>query len=120
MVELMVVVIILGVLAAMAIPVYTDYIKTARTSEAVTRLDSIMKASEVYYQRFGRWPKKPGVPNYLADFSKTKHFSYKIAKGGGGFGLEAKGLKVDSMKRVKVIMRCNDVYSEAVITVRGI
>ena len=123
LIELMVVVIILGVLAAVAIPLYTDYIKNARTSEGIARLDSIMTASKAYHQRYNKWPKTTGDANYYADFTDTKHFSYKIDSGGGGtgaFSLKATGLDVDGMKGVDITMTCASVSSEGVLTVSGI
>lgn len=123
LIELMVVVIILGVLAAVAIPLYTDYIKNARTSEAVARLGSIMTASKAYYQRFSKWPARPNDAGFYADFSNTKHFSYRISSGGGGtgsFSIQARGLNVDGMSGVRVTMTCASVSAEADVQVTGI
>ncbi len=123
LIELMVVVIILGVLAAVAIPLYTDYIKNARTSEGIARLGAVMTASKAYHQRYNKWPKLASDAGYYADFSATKHFSYKIDSGGGGtgaFSLKATGLDVDGMKGVDITMTCASVSAEGVITVSGI
>jgi len=119
----MVVVIILGVLAAVAIPMYTDYIKNARTSEGVARLGSIMTASKAYYQRFSNWPSAPGDAGYYADYSDSRHFSYAILSGGGGtgsFAVQATGLAVDDMSGVLITMTCADLSSEGVLDVTGI
>ena len=123
LIELMVVVIILGVLAAVAIPLYTDYIKNARTSEGIARLGSVMTASKAYYQRYNRWPSKPTDSGYYADFTSTKHFSYSISAGGGGtasFSVQAQGLDVDNMKAVKITIPCASVSAEGVVDVTGI
>lgn len=123
LIELMVVVIILGVLAAVAIPLYTGYIKNARTSEGVARLGAIMTAAKAYYQRFSRWPADPSDDGFYADFTNTEHFSYSIDSGGGGtgsFGLAADGLDVDGMSGVSITMTCASVSSEAVVSVEGI
>jgi prepilin-type N-terminal cleavage/methylation domain-containing protein len=50
LVELMVVVIILGLLAAVAIPAFTRYIKRAKTAEAPNNIARIYQAQMTYYQ----------------------------------------------------------------------
>ncbi len=115
----MVVVIIIGVLASVAVPLYTRTIKSSRTTEATTRLGAIMKASKVYYLQHGSWPSATS-PGFLADFSKSEHFQYKIQSGAGGrkrFRIRAVGLNTDDMKKVRVTMTCENVDAEAVIVI---
>jgi len=47
--ELLMVVIIVGILAALALPVYTGMVERARSAEAVTMLGTIKTAMEVYW-----------------------------------------------------------------------
>ena len=49
LVELMIVVAIISVLAAIAAPIYTKYVKKARTSEAVTNLGAIAMFEETFF-----------------------------------------------------------------------
>jgi prepilin-type N-terminal cleavage/methylation domain-containing protein len=49
LVELMVVVIIIGILAAVATPIYSSQTRRARTSEAITALGAVRQAERVYY-----------------------------------------------------------------------
>ena len=49
MIELMVVVIIVGVLAAIAIPVYSNYVKKARVSEASARFGDLLTAGPLTF-----------------------------------------------------------------------
>lgn len=49
LIELMIVVAILGILAAVAIPAFTKYMRRAKTSEAVEKLSSLYRMSAVYY-----------------------------------------------------------------------
>jgi type IV pilus assembly protein PilA len=66
LIELMIVVAIIGILAAIAIPAYQDYIIRAQTTEAFS-LASFVKPKVVdYRQRFGRFPadnRAAGVPS---------------------------------------------------------
>ena len=55
LVELLVVVVIIGVLAAIAIPQYTNTIERSRRMEAVVNLDNIHKAAVRYYQLNGTY-----------------------------------------------------------------
>ena len=47
--ELMTVVLIVGVLAAIAIPSFTKYVRQARTVEAVSNIEKMEKGARVYY-----------------------------------------------------------------------
>ena len=53
LIELMIVVAIIGILAAVAIPAYQDYITKAKLSKVVTSVDSIKTAYAMYYQQNG-------------------------------------------------------------------
>jgi type II secretory pathway pseudopilin PulG len=55
LVELIVVVCIVGILAAIALPVLGDYIRNSRLSEAVSNVQSIMEAEQTYYVRYQRY-----------------------------------------------------------------
>jgi len=48
MVELMVVVVIVGVLAAVAVPMYSKYVKNARVSEASSKIGEVITAAKAW------------------------------------------------------------------------
>ena len=50
LVELMIVVVILGILAAVAIPAFTRYVKRSKTSEAAGNIAKIYQGELTYYQ----------------------------------------------------------------------
>jgi len=119
LIELMVVVVIVGVLAAVAVPMYTRTIKNSRTTEATARLSAIMKAAKLYYLQHGSWPRKNSL-GFLADFSNSEHFKYKIQSGAGGrkkFRLRAIGLNVDGMKNVRITITCQNVEAESEVVI---
>jgi prepilin-type N-terminal cleavage/methylation domain-containing protein len=91
MIELMVVVVIVGILAAIAIPLYGKYIKNARMTEAEGRIGEIVTACKAYAQEndaddngIGEWP--PAAGGGLVDLTPTDHFTYAL---GGATGSDS-------------------------------
>lgn len=56
LIELMIVIAILGILAAIAIPTYQDYMKRAKVSEAINMVSSGKAAVASYYQAHKQFP----------------------------------------------------------------
>lgn len=54
--ELLIVVVIIGVLAAIAIPAYNGYINKAKRTSAQATLDTIRKTLESYYVDYQEYP----------------------------------------------------------------
>ena len=55
LIELMIVVAIIGLLAAIAIPVYQDYVARTQVVEAFSISAPIRKAHELYFSTHGKW-----------------------------------------------------------------
>lgn len=56
LIELMIVVAIIGILAAMALPAYQTYTKRAHVAEGLTLANSAKIAITDYYSTFGKYP----------------------------------------------------------------
>jgi type IV pilus assembly protein PilA len=56
LVELMIVVAIIGILAAVAVPAYQDYIARSQMVEALNLLSGVKSPVGDYYSNFGTWP----------------------------------------------------------------
>lgn len=82
MIELMVVVVIVGILASIAIPIYGKYVKNSRITEATGRMGEIITAAKAWAVEN---PNASGVPMWptaaggIVDLSATPNFTYGIA-----------------------------------------
>jgi prepilin-type N-terminal cleavage/methylation domain-containing protein len=56
LIELMAVLLVLGIIAAIAIPRYMDLIRETRAANAVADLHTVRVASYMYFGDHGRWP----------------------------------------------------------------
>ncbi|WP_315905467.1 pilin [Vibrio fluvialis] len=56
LIELMIVVAIIGVLSAIAVPAYKDYVTKSEVASAVATMKSLITPAELYYQENGSFP----------------------------------------------------------------
>ncbi|MBW2059365.1 MAG: prepilin-type N-terminal cleavage/methylation domain-containing protein [Deltaproteobacteria bacterium] len=95
LVELMVVIIIVGILAAIAVPLYTDYTEKARVTEATGMIGAIITAEKVYKQRTGNYFDASTVDDFKShgvDIGDAIYFTYSAtADGGTSFTVTASG-----------------------------
>lgn len=68
LIELMIVVAIIGVLAAIAIPAYRDYVNRARMSEVLNAFDAIATGANEYHAVLAYFPSLSYGANNLAFF----------------------------------------------------
>ncbi|HFB6866099.1 TPA: pilin [Neisseria gonorrhoeae] len=84
LIELMIVIAIVGILAAVALPAYQDYTARAQVSEAILLAEGQKSAVTEYYLNHGKWPEdntSAGVAS-PADKIKGKYVQkVEVAKG---------------------------------------
>ncbi len=56
LIEILIVVVIVAILAAISVPIYVEYVKSARASDAKTTINAIWQSVQVFYQDKGDWP----------------------------------------------------------------
>ncbi|EMT3213286.1 pilin [Neisseria gonorrhoeae] len=83
LIELMIVIAIVGILAAVALPAYQDYTARAQVSEAILLAEGQKSAVTEYYLNNGIWPENNGDAGVASSSSiKGKYVKeVKVAKG---------------------------------------
>ncbi|HFC5912466.1 TPA: pilin, partial [Neisseria meningitidis] len=84
LIELMIVIAIVGILAAVALPAYQDYTARAQVSEAILLAEGQKSAVTEYYLNHGEWPKNntsAGVASTPSDIKGKYVEKVEVAKG---------------------------------------
>ncbi|HGH6459375.1 TPA: pilin [Neisseria meningitidis] len=84
LIELMIVIAIVGILAAVALPAYQDYTARAQVSEAILLAEGQKSAVTEYYLNHGIWPKNntsAGVASTPSDIKGKYVQKVEVAKG---------------------------------------
>ncbi|HFA5139418.1 TPA: pilin, partial [Neisseria gonorrhoeae] len=84
LIELMIVIAIVGILAAVALPAYQDYTARAQVSEAILLAEGQKSAVAGYYLNHGEWPKNnasAGVASSASDIKGKYVKEVKVEKG---------------------------------------
>ena len=91
LIELMIVVAIIGILAAIALPQYNKYVARTQVAEAFALLGPVKKALTLYYQENGAFPAGNlaarhaalGIPSH-GDYRASAYYVRQIRVLGGG------------------------------------
>nr|SBN24057.1 fimbrial protein [Neisseria gonorrhoeae] len=104
LIELMIVIAIVGILAAVALPAYQDYTARAQVSEAILLAEGQKSAVTEYYLNHGKWPENndsAGVASPPSNIKGKYVQSVTVAKGvvtakmkSDGVNKEIKGKKL--------------------------
>ncbi|EPI4431389.1 pilin, partial [Neisseria gonorrhoeae] len=84
LIELMIVIAIVGILAAVALPAYQDYTARAQVSEAILLAEGQKSAVAGYYLNHGKWPEnndKAGVASPATDIKGKYVKEVKVENG---------------------------------------
>ncbi|MBH5825820.1 pilin [Neisseria meningitidis] len=84
LIELMIVIAIVGILAAVALPAYQDYTARAQVSEAILLAEGQKSAVTEYYLNHGTWPSNnsdAGVASTATDIKGKYVKEVKVEKG---------------------------------------
>ncbi|CWM95278.1 pilin [Neisseria meningitidis] len=84
LIELMIVIAIVGILAAVALPAYQDYTARAQVSEAILLAEGQKSAVTEYYLNHGEWPannSSAGVATSASDIKGKYVEKVEVAKG---------------------------------------
>lgn len=95
LIEVMIVVVIIGILAAIAYPSYDEYIKRGNRTEGQAFLSDIAARQERYYSQTHKYVtdidkiNEIGLSGDNASISETGKYTLGLAGGGGGYTLTA-------------------------------
>ena len=56
LIEILIVVVIVAILAAISVPIYVEYVRSARAADAQATIGAVWNAAQVYQQDLGRAP----------------------------------------------------------------
>ena len=121
MIELMVTLVIVGILAAVAVPVYSRHIRNSRVSEATARMGEILIAAKTYAAQNGdprrpvQWPASCNAPGFIGDCANGASFRYSLSRSGDVLTILANGQ--GKMRGVQVSMIVNGIDSNGQIIV---
>ncbi|EPI1718145.1 pilin [Neisseria gonorrhoeae] len=113
LIELMIVIAIVGILAAVALPAYQDYTARAQVSEAILLAEGQKSAVAGYCPNHGKWPENnasAGVASSPTDIKGKYVESVTVAKGvvtaemkSDGVNKEIQGKKLSLWAGVKTV-----------------
>lgn len=103
--ELMIVVAIIGILAALAIPAYSDYTKRASAAEALHLMSGSKAAVAEYYAAQGSWPADNAAAG-IADASDIKGHAVISVTVSGEYITALVNQRVESGK--KIVFKATD------------
>ena len=106
LIELMVVVIIVGVLAAVAIPIYRANVRKAMASEGAALLGAVLTSQKVYYAEYNTFCDDESA--LLVDATGNKYFTTFTLSGVSASGFTASTSGAGDASGITVTMEYNN------------
>ncbi len=128
MIELMVVVVIVGLLSAVAVPIYVKYARNSRITEATGRIGELLTAAKSYAVEFedngdpddAVWPDDCNVAGFFGDCRETRNFTYYLAgQRNGLLKIVASGKSGTAAGGVEVRLEVANPAGSPVVTMTG-
>ena len=88
LIELLIVVLIVGILATVALPQYTKVIERTRLTEAIVMVKALADAMELYYIERGKWSSQYQNDELLIGVTDSERWLYGCADLGGARDLQ--------------------------------
>ena len=99
LIELMIVIAIIGILAALAIPAYQDYLVRTQASEGLAMASAVKASVAEFYANRGAWPADNSEAGIGSATSINGKYVSAITVAGGGvtvsYGFEANATKLE-------------------------
>jgi len=87
LIELLVVIVIVGVLAAIAVPLYTNYMQRARRADAKTALEQLRAAQEMHRAERGGYANNTANPGLYANPILTLRNTWGVPAVAGDYNI---------------------------------
>ncbi|EPH8250019.1 pilin [Neisseria gonorrhoeae] len=111
LIELMIVIAIVGILAAVALPAYQDYTARAQVSEAILLAEGQKSAVTEYYLNNGIWPENNGDAGVASSDKIKGKYVQKVEVNNGVVTADATG-KDKEIDTKHLPSTCRDKHSD--------
>jgi len=114
LIELLIVVLIIGILSAIALPQYEKAVRKARVSEAKIILRALGDATEVY--TLGNFYEPSGISDLDISIPESKNWSFEVHESGGsdekGYGVTWRAVPKQSSEKY-ILYYADHVYGKS-------
>jgi type IV pilus assembly protein PilE len=97
LIELMVVVVIMGILSAFAVPAYNDYVLSAKINQATAGLSDGRVRMEQFFQSYRTYDGTGNLGGVVPVIPSTTDFNFVIAPAPGAYLITASGKATSNM-----------------------